>query len=100
MDDDKRGWRQFKQIKLDRKQFSRRVRSAEGATQRHAQRFIVKRIDNVRRASRQIVTWLLLIGLLIAGLGIQLAWNQANYTIMARKPGGVYVEGTDRKSVV
>ena len=94
MDDDKRGWRQFKQIKLDRKQFSRRVRSAEGATQRHAQRFIVKRIDNVRRASRQIVTWLLLIGLLIAGLGIQLAWNQANYTIMARKPGGVYVEGT------
>lgn len=93
MDNDKRGWNQFRSIKLDRKQVARRVRKAETATQRHAHRFIIRRIDNVRLVSREITTWLVLIGFLIAGIGAQLAFGQRGYSADARKAGGLYAEG-------
>lgn len=93
MQDDKQGWNQFRRIKLDRKQLARRVKKAEGATQRHAHRFIVRRIDNVRLAAREITTWLLMIGILIAGLGVQLFFGQQDYMTTARASGGTYVEG-------
>lgn len=93
MDDDKRGWNQFKTIKLDRKQFSRRVRKAEAATQRHAHRFIIRRIDNIRLVSREIATWLVLVSVLIAGLGVQLAFGQRGYMTDGRQSGGLFVEG-------
>lgn len=93
MDDETKGWNQFKRIKLDRKQFSRRVKKAENATQRHAHRFIIKRIDNIRLVSREITVWLLLVGVMIAALGFQLIWGQAGYMREARASGGVYVEG-------
>lgn len=93
MDDDNKGWNQFKRIKLDRKQFARRVKKAEGATQRHAHRFIIKRIDNIRLVSREITVWLLLVGLMIAAIGFQLIWGQMSYMHETRAAGGVYVEG-------
>ncbi len=93
MDDDSKGWNQFKNIKLDRKQVAKRVKKAENATQRHAHRFVIKRIDNIRLVSREIITWLLVVGALIAGLGFQLVWGQGNYSAMGRQAGGLYVEG-------
>lgn len=93
MQDDKQGWNQFKRIKLDRKQLARRVKKAEGATQRHAHRFIIKRIDNIRLVAREVTVWLLLVGLLIAGLGVQLFFGQQDYMASARGAGGTYVEG-------
>lgn len=93
MDNDTKGWNQFKKIKLDRKLVAKRVKKAENATQRHAHRFVIKRIDNIRLVSREIITWLLVVGALIAGLGFQLVWGQGNYSTTARIPGGLYVEG-------
>ena len=93
MDDDTRGWKQFNRIKLDKKQFARRVKKAETATQRHAHRFLVKRIDNIRLVTREITIWLLLVGVMIAAIGFQLIWGQMNYMQQARAEGGVYVEG-------
>ncbi len=93
MDEDKRGWRQFRSIKLDRKQFSKRVRKAETVTQRHAHRFVVKRLDNARLVTREITIWLLLIGGMIAALGVQLLWGQVSYMKIARDDGGRFVEG-------
>lgn len=93
MDDDTRGWKHFNRIKLDKKQFARRVKKAETATQRHAHRFLVKRIDNIRLVTREITIWLLLVGVMIAAIGFQLIWGQMNYMQQARAEGGVYVEG-------
>lgn len=93
MDDEQKGWKRFRTIKLDRKRFARSVRKAENATQRHAHRFIIRRINNVRLVAREITTWLLIVGMLIAGLGIQLMWGQNQYTVKARQSGGTYVEG-------
>jgi peptide/nickel transport system substrate-binding protein len=93
VDDDTRGWKQFNRIKLDKKQFARRVKKAETATQRHAHRFLIKRIDNIRLVSREITIWLLIVGAMIAGIGFQLIWGQMNYMQPARAEGGVYVEG-------
>ena len=93
MEDDNKGWNQFKRIKLDRKQLTKRVKKAEGATQRHAHRFLVRRIDNVRLVSREITTWLVIVGVMIASLGLQLVWGERDYTTSAPVAGGVYAEG-------
>lgn len=94
MDDQRKGWQQFRKIKLDRKRLSSRARKAEKATRRHARRFITRRIDNVRLVSREITIWLLIIGLLIAGIGVQIALGQRQYSATTTKPGGDYVEGS------
>lgn len=93
MDDDTPGWNQFKRIKLNRKQLARRVKRAETATQRHAHRFLVKRIDKIRLVSKEITIWLLIVGAMIAAIGLQLIMGQTHYMQEARASGGGYVEG-------
>ena len=94
MEEKKPGWNQFKRIKLDRKRLARRVQKAEGATQRHAHRFIVRRIDNIRLVAREVTTWLVLVGIIIAALGVQLLVSKPQFTATARAEGGTFVEGT------
>ncbi|HPQ82259.1 MAG TPA: peptide ABC transporter substrate-binding protein [Candidatus Saccharimonas sp.] len=93
MDDDKVGWKKFKRIQLDRKQLLRRAKKMEGATQRHAHRFVIRRLDNIKSVSREITTWLLLVSAIIVGIGVQLYWGQAGYMTDAAARGGTYVEG-------
>ena len=93
MDDDKVGWKKFKRIQLDRKQLLRRAKKMEGATQRHAHRFVIRRLDNIKSVSREITTWLLLVGAIIVGIGVQLYWGQTGYMTDAAARGGTYVEG-------
>lgn len=93
MDEQQKGWK-LKRLQVDRKQLTRRLKKAEGATQRHAHRFIVRRIDNARLVARQIIIWLAIVGVLVAGLGVQMMWSQQGYSISgAPQPGGLYVEG-------
>lgn len=94
MEEKKPGWNQFKRIKLDRKRLARRVQKAEGATQRHAHRFIVRRIDNIRLVAREVTTWLVLVGIIIAALGVQLLVSKPQFMATARTEGGTFVEGT------
>ncbi len=94
MDDEQKGWKQLRAVKLDRKKYAKSMRKAETATRRHAHRFIVRRIDNIRLVAREITTWLVMLGLLIAGLGVQLVWGQNGYMATAPQAGGVYVEGS------
>lgn len=94
MEEKKPGWNQFKRIKLDRKRLARRVQKAEGATQRHAHRFIVRRIDNIRLVAREVTTWLVLVGIIIAAIGVQLLVSKPQFTATARAEGGTFVEGT------
>lgn len=91
--EEKRGWNQLKRIKLDRKRLARRVKKAEGATQRHAHRFIIRRIDNIRLVTREITTWLVVVGVIIAAIGLQLIWGQSMFMRVTPVAGGTYVEG-------
>lgn len=93
MNEQQKGWK-LQRLRVNRKQLARRLKKAEGATQRHAHRFIVRRIDNARLVARQITIWLAVVGVLVAGLGIQMVWSQKGYTISdAPQSGGLYVEG-------
>ena len=94
MEEETKGWRKIRDIKLDKRKLTRRAKKVSTATQRHAHRFIIRRIENVRLVSRQIITWLILVGIVVAGMGVQLIWNQRGYTEDARAVGGLYVEGT------
>mgnify|MGYP003090676169 FL=1 len=80
-------------LRLGYKRLALRVKHAEGATQRHASRFILRRIENVRLVMTEIMIWLAAIALLIAVLGIQYSWNSQGSKKDGAKSGGVYVEG-------
>lgn len=93
MDEEKNKWRKLQDIRIDRRRLSRRAKKVSTATQRHAHRFIIRRIENVRLVSRHIIVWLVLVGMIVAGMGVQLIWNQRGYTDEAYVDGGAYVEG-------
>src|SRR5690606_5257169 len=69
-------------------------RRAEGVTTRHAHEFIIKRLGNIREARRPIIAWLLLVGFMIAAVGVQLMWFQREYETSAYGVGGTYAEAT------
>jgi peptide/nickel transport system substrate-binding protein len=94
MADDKRGWRHLQKISFDHKKLSKRVKKAEGATMRHAHKFIVGRLDNMRDVRRHIIGWLLLVGLMIAIVGLQLMWFQRSYQTSGAAGGGTYAEAS------
>lgn len=92
MADEERGWRQFQRLTFDSKKMSRRVKKAEGATMRHARKFIVTRLDNIRSVRRHIIAWLLLVGAMIIAVGAQYVWFQNSYKTTAAARGGTYAE--------
>lgn len=94
MADDKRGWQQLQKLNFDRKKLSKRVKKAEGATMRHAHKFIVGRLDNMRDVRRHILGWLLLVGVMIVIVGIQLMWFQQSYRTTTAASGGTYAEAS------
>lgn len=93
MDEKQKGWSKVRGIKLDHKRLLRRVRKVELASTKHAHRFVLGRIDNIRLVSREITTWLVFVGVLIAGLGVQILWSQNSYMETVPQAGGTYVEG-------
>jgi peptide/nickel transport system substrate-binding protein len=92
MEDGQNNWRRFQRIKFNRKAFSRRAKKAEGATVRHAHKFIIGRWDNIRSVRRHVITWFVCVGLLIAAVGAQVVWFQRSYMTMGPVGGGVYAE--------
>jgi peptide/nickel transport system substrate-binding protein len=94
MANDPRKWRQFQKINFDHKKLTKRVKKAEGATMRHAHKFIVSRLDNMRDVRRHIIGWLLLVGIMIGIVGMQLMWFQRSYQTSAPVSGGTYAEAS------
>lgn len=94
MSDEKRSWREFQKSTFTKKHLTRRAKKAEGATVRHAHKFIVGRIESIREVRRHIIGWLLLVTVLVAAVGIQLVWSQQSYQTVAAGDGGTYAEAT------
>lgn len=68
------------------------MKKVEGATVRHARRFVFKRMDSIREVRRHIILWVLTIGLIIGASGLQLMWYQQSYRATAHANDGTYAE--------
>ena len=68
------------------------MKKVEGATLKHARRFVFKRMDSIREVRRHIVLWVLTIGLIIGASGLQLMWFQQSYRTTANATDGTYAE--------
>lgn len=92
--DDKpdRDWKRFRQVRFDTKHISKRMRHAETATTRHARKFLFRRIDNIREVRRQIISWLVIVGVIIVAVLLQTVWFGRNYVTEAAANGGTYAE--------
>lgn len=88
-----RQWRKFRETRFHPSKVKRNLSKAEMRTTKHAQRFIVRRMDNLREASQRIVLWSMLVGVIIAGVGAQLFLFSTTYTTQATERGGTYSEG-------
>jgi peptide/nickel transport system substrate-binding protein len=87
---DKKTW--LPKPDLNRKKITRRIRKAEGATIRHANRFIIRRLTSIKEVQNEIFVWVVAIGLLIAASGLQLFWFQQSYQTTAPARDGTYAE--------
>jgi peptide/nickel transport system substrate-binding protein len=95
MDDEKPNrWHRLQKLSFNKKDLTKRMRKAEGATVRHARKFIFRRMGNVREVRRHILIWAVAVGVLIGATGIQLMWYQQNYRINAPDIDGTYAEAT------
>lgn len=94
MADEKRGWKQFQRVTFDSRKISRRMKKAEGATTRHARKFILGRLDSIRSVRRHIIDWLVLVGIMIFAVGAQFIWFQQSYQTTAAASGGTYAEAS------
>lgn len=92
MADEKGSWKRFKRISFDSKTFSKRALKAESTTTRHAHKFVLSKLDSLRNVKRHIIAWLAIIGLLVAGVALQMYWYQQAYRTTAWKDGGTYAE--------
>lgn len=66
------------------------MKKVEGATVKHARRFVFKRLDNFREVRRRIAFWVLAIGVVIGATGLQFFWYQQEYRTTANAADGTY----------
>lgn len=85
-------WRRLPKMSFNSKDLSRRMKKVEGATVKHARRFVFKRWDNFREARRRIAMWVLAIGIVIGATGLQFFWYQQEYRTTAYAEDGTYAE--------
>lgn len=93
MDDKRSGWNKFQGVGFDRKAALRRLKKAELVSTRHARRFLLERLENAKLVRKEVSIWAVLIGCMIAGMGIQFGLNQRGYMQASAKVGGTYAEG-------
>lgn len=68
------------------------MKRVEGATLKHARRFVFKRWDNFREVRSRIALWVLAIGVIIGATGLQYFWYQQDYRTTANAEDGTYAE--------
>ncbi len=79
-------------MSFNSKDLARRMKRVEGATVKHARRFVFKRWNNFREVRSRIALWVLAIGLVIGAAGLQFLWYQDSYRTNAYAEGGTYAE--------
>lgn len=85
-------WRRLPKMSFNSKDLARRMKKVEGATVKHARRFVFKRWSNFREVRRRIALWVLAIGIVIGATGLQFWWYQEEYRTSAYATDGTYAE--------
>lgn len=85
-------WSRLPKMSFSSKDLSRRMKKVEGATVKHARRFVFRRIGNIREVRRHIGLWVLTMGLIVGATGLQLFWYQQSYRTVAFATDGTYAE--------
>lgn len=85
-------WRRLPKMSFNSKDLSRRMKKVEGATVKHARRFVFRRLDNFREVRRHIAIWVVAVGVVIGASGLQLMWYQQSYRTIAFANDGTYAE--------
>lgn len=85
-------WRSLPKMSFDARDLSRRMKRVEGATVKHARRFVFRRWDNFKEARRHIAVWVITIGVILGASGLQLMWYQQSYRAVAYANDGTYAE--------
>ncbi len=91
-DDDRDKWYRTPISKVKKIKFKKHINKVENATIKHAHKFIVKRWSNILEVQRNVILWVLTVGLLILATGFQLAWYQNGYKVNAESNDGTYAE--------
>jgi peptide/nickel transport system substrate-binding protein len=86
-------WRRIPKASFSTKDLSKRMKRVEGATLKHARRFVFKRWNNFWEVRRHIAIWAVTIGIIIGATGLQALWYQQSYRQVANATGGTYAEG-------
>lgn len=86
-------WRRLPKMSFSSKDLTRRMKRVEGATVKHARRFVFRRWSSFREARRHVALWVLVMGLLIGATGLQVVWYQQSYRTLAYANDGTYAEG-------
>jgi peptide/nickel transport system substrate-binding protein len=68
------------------------MKKVEGATVKHARRFVFRRLDNFKEVRRHIALWVIAIGVIVGASGLQLMWYQQSYRTQAFASDGTYAE--------
>lgn len=79
-------------LSVNSRDISKRLKKVEGATVKHARRFVFRRIDNFREVRWHIALWVLVIGIITGATGLQMAWYQQHYKTTAYAQNGTYAE--------
>ena len=69
------------------------MKKVEGATIKHAHRFVVRRWSSIREVRRHIALWVITMGLILGATGLQFMWYQQSYRTIASASDGTYAEG-------
>ncbi len=85
-------WRRVPKMSFSSKDLTRRMKKVEGATLKHARRFVFKRWNNFREVRSRIALWVLTIGILIGATALQFWWYQNEYRTESIAKGGTYAE--------
>jgi len=85
-------WRRTPKMSFNSKDLSRRMKKVEGATIRHARRFVFKRWSTFREVRSRVAIWVLAIGVIIGATGLQFLWYQESYRTTAYAQDGTYAE--------
>lgn len=85
-------WRHLPKLSFSSRDLTRRMRKVEGATVKHARRFVFRRLDNFREVRRHIAIWVLVIGVIVGASGLQLMWYHQSYRSEAFANDGTYAE--------
>lgn len=92
MNDTKPIWKNRLRLKRHSRLIKKHARRAEGATTRHARRFLINRWDKIQEIRWHVIGWFAGVGLLIGIVGLQMIWFQQSYVQTAPISGGTYAE--------